>query len=223
MILLQVLIIAILLGIIRGGRPTPRGRLPVRWPALPLICLVAQFVAIRLGGPRTGGFDLPAGILLVSNLALLLMVWINRRVPGMRWLGLGLLLNLTVMLANGGYMPIAPETLARIGGQALATAPPGTRLLGYKDIVLPREQTWLGILSDVLVLPPPFAANAFSLGDASIAVGLFVFVQRVLLPVTTAGPRELTASSPAAPARSARHERDRVPLHTGEVAGHAPR
>jgi hypothetical protein len=212
MILLQALIIAILLGIIRGGRPNLRNPLPLRWPALPLICLVAQVVAMRLGGPRTAGFDLPAGILLVSNLALLVMVWANRRVPGMLWLGLGLLLNMTVMLANGGYMPIAPETLERIGGQAMAAAPAGTRLLGYKDIVLPREQTCLAVLSDVLVLPPPLAANAFSPGDVLIAVGLFLFVQRVLLPGATAGSREVAALASTAPAP-----------RSGEVAGHAPR
>lgn len=212
MILLQALIIAILLGVIRGGRPNLQNPLPLRWPALPLICLVAQFVAMRLGGPRTAGFDLPAAILLVSNLALLVMVWINRRVPGMCWLGLGLLLNLTVMLANGGYMPIAPDTLERIGGQAMAAAPAGTRLLGYKDIVLPREQTCLGVLSDVLVLPPPLAANAFSPGDVLIVVGLFLFVQRVLLPDATAGSREVAALALTAPAP-----------RSGEVAGRAPR
>jgi hypothetical protein len=181
MILLQALVISILIGIIRGGRPTPRFRVPLRWPALPLVCLAAQAVAVRLGSPRSAGFDLPAGILLLSSLALLVMVWANRRVPGMLLLGLGLLLNLVVMLVNGGYMPIAPETLVRIGSPGLAAAPAGTRMMGFKDVVLPYEQTLLWALSDILVLPWPFAPNAFSPGDVLIALGLFVFTQRVLL------------------------------------------
>lgn len=209
MILLQALVVSLLIGIIRGGRPTPRDVLPLRWPALPLACLVVQFGAMRLGEGHSHGFDLPAGLLLASNLALLFMVWINRHAPGMLWLGLGLLLNLAVMLANGGYMPIAPEILERIGGQAMATAPAGTRLLGYKDVLLPREQTWLWLLSDMLVLPPPLAHNAFSPGDVLIAVGLFTFVQRVLLPGTAARPREVAALAPAATARWSRHGGDR--------------
>jgi hypothetical protein len=215
MILFQVLIVAIFVGTIRGGRPALRGPLPCRWPALPLVCLAAQTLAMRLGNARSDGFDLPAGILLLANLALLFMVWTNRRVPGMLLLGLGLLLNLVVMLANGGYMPIAPETLGRIGAHDLAAAPVGTRMLGYKDLVLPREQTQLGVLSDILVLPWPFAPNAFSVGDVLIAVGLFVLVQRVLLvPGAEAAPRETAAVSAFPPARWSLRGGERTAPHS---------
>lgn len=199
MILLQLLLAAILVGMVRGGRPLLRGPFPVRWPALPLACLAAQTAALRLGGAHTDGFDLPAVILLLANLGLLLMVWTNRHVPGMWFLGLGLLLNLVVMLANGGYMPIAPETLVRIGAHDLAAAPAGTRMLGWKDVVLPPEQAQLVALSDVLVLPRPFAPNAFSLGDVLIAIGLFVFVQRVLLIPPTAVALQEAVTVPGSP------------------------
>jgi hypothetical protein len=180
-ILLQAVAFSAIVGFLRGGRLSPLLALPLRWPAVPLLCYAGQAVVLRLGAPRTTGFDLPALALLCSNLVLLRMAVVNRRLAGMALLGLGLLLNLVVMLANGGYMPIAPETMARIGYDNAGALPAGTRLVGYKDVVLPGEQTVLAVLSDVLVLPPPFAPSAFSIGDILIAAGGFLVVQWVLL------------------------------------------
>ena len=180
MILLQALAIAILVGVLRGGRPSQLMLVPLRWPALPLFASAAQFLVVRLGDGQRAAPDLLAGILLLSNLALLLMVWVNRHIPGMALLGVGLILNLVVMLANGGAMPISPETMARIGA-ADPAALLGTRVLGCKSVLLLLEQTQLWFLSDVLVLPPPFALSAFSAGDVLIAWGVFEMVQWVLL------------------------------------------
>ena len=109
-------------------------------------------------------------LFLLSHLVLLAFVWRNRRLVGIQIVGLGVICNLLVILVNGGFMPISPDTLVRIN--------PGTTpdqwLAGYhyghsKDIIVLPENTGLRVLSDILVLPPPFPwPAAFSLGDLLI-------------------------------------------------------
>ena len=63
--------------------------------------------------PSTSGWfsdTWAAGILVASQLVLLVFIWLNRDKTGILILGLGLLLNLLVIIINGGLMPITPET-----------------------------------------------------------------------------------------------------------------
>jgi hypothetical protein len=91
----------------------------------------------------------------------------------------GLVLNLLVIAANGGWMPISPETASHLpGAGVLDAASLGTRF-GQKDILLSTEDTRLAILSDRFLLPGWFHyAVAFSLGDMLVAGGAFWLLAR---------------------------------------------
>ncbi len=182
LILVVALFLAFVVALLRGGKLSRLVALPLRWPALPLLALAVQLAVIHFPRPHGQSFDLPAIALLLSYLLLLLAVWLNRHIPGLALLGLGLLLNLVVIAANGGYMPIAPETMERIGHGDADAFLPGSRVAGTKDIALPQEQTRLWFLSDIFILPFPFPfSGAFSLGDVLITVGAFWTVQRALV------------------------------------------
>lgn len=182
MILLVALFLAFIVALLRGGRLSRLVALPLRWPALPLVALAVQLGVMHFPRPYGRSFDLPAIALLLSYLVLLLAVWLNRHIPGLALLGLGLLLNLAVMAANGGYMPITPETMERIGHGDADAILPGSRVAGTKDIALPQEETRLWFLSDIFILPFPFPfSGAFSLGDIFIAAGIFWTVQGALV------------------------------------------
>jgi len=200
MILLLVLAISIVIAIVRGGKLSRLASLPLRWPALPLLAFALQIVVIYF--PSSGGQGLSSlhtAMLVGSYLILLLAIWMNRRLPGMAFIALGLLLNLAVMLANGGYMPITPDTVQRIGhGDHVVVTGTTARVGHSKDVVLPKEQTHLWFLSDVFPLPPPFPLpSAFSLGDVFTAVGGFLIVQRALLG--PASPRARSQPGPVPP------------------------
>ncbi|MGC8873039.1 MAG: DUF5317 domain-containing protein [Chloroflexia bacterium] len=195
MILLLALGFSFAIALLRGGRLARLQGLSLRWPGLALLAFALQTLVIYLPVPRSSIlWWLQTGLLILSYLLLLAFLWLNRRMPGMALIGLGLLCNLVAMLANGGYMPISPEAVARIGhsGHTVAGAG-GLRVAFSKDIVLPREQARLWFLGDRFLLPPPFPLpSAFSPGDVVVALGAFVLVQYALC-----GKRAGAISSPA--------------------------
>ncbi len=76
-------------------------------------------------------------LLVLSQLTLLVFVFRNWKTPGFWLLGAGLLLNLTVILFNGGLMPITPETVRWLRPDAPENYGQIGQRLGYgKDIVL---------------------------------------------------------------------------------------
>ena len=197
MILLLAVVAAVFIALLRGGRFEHLLRVPLRRGWLALVAFALQIVEIYFPLPQSQGFvSWRTFLLLFSYLLLILVVAVNRRLPGLLWIGLGLSLNLAVMLVNGGYMPITPEAVARAGlGHLTLGENPGARLLATKDILLPREATRLWFLSDILVLAPPSPLRTvFSVGDVCLALGAFIFFQRTMRPPV---PRGAAAGEPA--------------------------
>jgi hypothetical protein len=119
-----------------------------------------------------------AFLFVASQIVLIFFAVINRKEPGFWLLGLGLMLNFLVIVLNGGYMPISPETVKILN----PNAPEGSWQIGNrlgkssKDIVIETSNTRLWFLSDRFILPGwLFSPIAFSLGDVFIALGAFLF------------------------------------------------
>ena len=158
-----------------------RGRVFDRIVAIPLrsawvaaLALALQWPLLRAHAGPVQSIRAQQVLFLLSYVLLLLFVWRNRRVMGIQVVGLGVICNLLVIIANGGWMPITPETLTQINPRtALEQWQPGLHYGYSKDIILLREETRLWALSDILVLPYPFPRpTAFSLGDLLIALGI---------------------------------------------------
>jgi hypothetical protein len=154
---------------------------PYRSPTLKYIWLVflgflPQFLVIYLANNTTPDWLAVASI-VISQLFLLIFAWLNRHLPGMWILIAGLVLNMAVMIANGGFMPISPNTVERlIGAERVASLELGSRI-GDKDILIPVTGTRLEWLADRFLLPGWFPYQvAFSLGDVFIAMGAFVIL-----------------------------------------------
>lgn len=120
------------------------------------------------------------GILIGSLICLLIVVWLNRNLSGLTLLGFGLVLNLIVIVVNGGLMPISP-TLATYVHPETASHEwlLGERLGLGKDVVLQPTETRLEFLSDRFRFPDfiPYRV-AYSLGDIFIAIGTFTLLWR---------------------------------------------
>jgi hypothetical protein len=181
----MILALAIILGLIgsairhRGRAATQLASIPLRSAWLALLALALQIPLLRAPFGPLAQVGVQQAFFLLSHLLLLAFVWRNRELVGIQIVGLGVLCNLLVILANSGFMPITPETLVRINpGSTLSQWPTAYHYGHSKDIILLREDTLLWVLSDILVLPPPFPwPAAFSLGDLLIAGGIVVLLQ----------------------------------------------
>jgi hypothetical protein len=175
-VLLLALVAGLLVGLVWArwrGYPYQSPELRHLW--LVFVAFLPQFIVIYLPVTRRHVPDwLVVGCLLASQILLLGFAWLNRRLPGMPILICGVVLNLAVMSANSGFMPISPQTASRVVSKdGLLDIQPGSRI-GTKDILLRPQDTRFEWLADRFLTPTwsPYQA-AFSLGDVLVAIGVF--------------------------------------------------
>lgn len=136
-----------------------------------------QLMAFYLPLTRKSLSDEAASLcLVVSQILLLLFTALNFRLPGMPVLALGLLCNLAVIVANGGFMPLTTDAASRLVSQSVFDSLVlGERVSSAsKDILLPEASIRLSWLADRFVPPSSFPYRfAFSLGDVFISAGTF--------------------------------------------------
>ena len=175
----MVLLAGVILGLLVGWGWAARNRVPYEAPVLHHLWLVPAAFLLQLWEQSR---DVP---LIASQLLFLGFAFINRTHLGMKVLLIGAALNFTVMVANGGFMPISFETAGQLLPQEnLLDVSAGT-LFGAKDILLPPEATRFEGLADRFLPPAWFPYQvAFSLGDVFIAAGAFWLFARQTNPIT---------------------------------------
>ncbi len=169
-----VLFVATTVAVIRGGRLSNLADVRLRlWWLLPLGFLMQ---AVTNFFPAEADWSRPAGLALVlgSYVPLLGLVILNRERPGMWLAGVGILMNFTVILANGG-MPVLSEAALVAGG----FSSDATILASYKHVIL-GASTRLPFLADVIPLRIFGQGQVISMGDVFLAVGLGRFLEHEL-------------------------------------------
>ncbi|MFC2031507.1 DUF5317 domain-containing protein [Chloroflexota bacterium] len=181
MILATAVVLGLVASVARHGRDAFRrvARIPLHSAWLALVAVALQIPLLRAPPGPTQDLGLQRALYLASFLLLLAFVWRNRRIPGILIVGIGVICNLLVILFNGGFMPITPETLVEINpGSTVEQWPIGTHYGYSKDVIELQHATKFWALSDTLVVPPPFPRpTAFSVGDLVIAAGIVVLMQ----------------------------------------------
>lgn len=166
MLLLYAIAAGLLIGVLTGGRVAALANLRIRWLWVAIaglafqVVLFSQPVAERVA-------DAGPVLYVGSTLAVFVVLLRNLDLPGMPLAATGAVLNLLVIVANGGFMPSDPAAWQVLNGvAAVPTDDFSNSMLAGAGAALP----WLG---DVLVLPRPIPlANVFSVGDVLIAVGI---------------------------------------------------
>lgn len=164
---------------------------------------IPQLLAFYFPATRIWMPDLLAPVILVwSQLVLLGFVLLNSRRPGMPFLGLGLAMNLVVILANGGMMPLTPQTASRLSSITEWAA--GARFGPGKSVVTSTHTTTFGMLSDRIMLPDWFPYQAaYSLGDIFIVVGALVLLWAITHGKPVQRGRQEQMQTPQGPERTA--------------------
>ena len=165
-LVLAVLLVGMLVALMRGGRFRNLSDVRIRqWWLLPMafaLQLAAEVVPDLAGWSR----GVTLSLMLGSYVPLLVLVALNRGTPGMWLIGLGILMNFTVIVANGG-MPVLSEA-AYVAGGTNADAD----IIASAKHVLLDTSTALPFLADVIPLRLFGFGQVISLGDVFLAVGL---------------------------------------------------
>ena len=167
-----VVVLLVALVPLTGGSLRCLGDLRLRAVGLLMAALLAQVLItdVVVDGPR----PVLVGVHLLTYAVAAVVLWLNRRVPGLLLLGMGAALNAVTIALNGGTLPASAAALRRAG---LPVDPAGFSNSG----VLPHPV--LPLLGDVFAVPAglPFA-NVFSLGDVLILLGAAWCLHRVCRP-----------------------------------------
>jgi hypothetical protein len=154
-----------LLGFVLGGSISPLATLPLRGRWLVVVAVVAQ----AAGGVAAWAADSSTAYTLgltASALAALGFCVRNLAVRGVPLVTLGLLLNATVVLANGA-MPVSTAAAARAGTSTASIAAGSDPRHALAD-----DATTLRNLGDIVPVPLPLLPEVASPGDVLVAAGL---------------------------------------------------
>jgi hypothetical protein len=169
-LILILLALAVAVGFVAGGSLEPFQRLQLHWWGAALAGLALQ------GVPLTGeiGSSWGSAALLASYALLLGFAWVNRRLPALWLVIVGLALNVLVIGVNGG-MPVSASALQVAGARPEELGAAGTlkhHLMGPGDVLTP--------LADVIGIPEPIGA-VVSVGDLFLYAGVAGLIVSVML------------------------------------------
>jgi hypothetical protein len=167
------------IGMLRGGRA--RGIIKIDFNAiwLLLISVSIEFALSTWPGTAIAKMGISARIFFVTlqYCCFLAFIAFNIRKNSIWIIGLGGLLNMIVMIVNGGRMPVDPFIL-KLAPNSIETI----RLAAGEicNYMIADETVKLLFLSDIIQIWN-FTRSIVSVGDLIIAVGMFFLVQNIVL------------------------------------------
>ncbi|QWU16590.1 hypothetical protein SAMN04487895_107221 [Paenibacillus sophorae] len=177
------IVLGLVVGLLRGGFRyglTQFGSLRIRGGLWFPLLLLLQFVVFELND-RSSAFAASSGIVFAAvYVAGLYILWLNRSTPGFLFIFAGVFLNFLVMAVNGGKMPVSLEA-------AKVLDPYYVHLLQSGAVVtkhfLMDSATRLSFLGDIIPLSKPYPrTQVISVGDIVMNVGIFLYLQHILVP-----------------------------------------
>ncbi len=168
-----VLFVALTISVLRGGRLSNLADIHLRLWWLLVVAFGLQIAADRLPD-RSWADETALGFILVSYVLLVVMVFANRDRPGMWLAGLGVLMNFTVIVLNGG-MPVLAEAAKVASGFTIEP-----EITGSAKHLAVGPEVHLPFLADVIPIRFAGQGQVISLGDVFLAVGLASFLEAEL-------------------------------------------
>ena len=179
MLYVYIIIISIIIGLLRKGKLSSLSQISLKRIELIVLACLIQAGLIFLW-PKKVKFvlDYSSYLIIFSYIVLLLAVWYNKKLKGMKIISLGIILNVIVIVANGGHMPVLLSSLYKAGLNDFALVlKEGT----YITHVLISEKTLFRFLADVIPLSPPSPdPSVVSAGDFLMFYGVFSLIQNAM-------------------------------------------
>jgi hypothetical protein len=161
-----------------------------------VLSFICQLLTIQLVSRTSLAGDLMPVLLPASHLILIPFLIRNSSYLGIRLLLAGLVLNLSVMAANGGLMPVDAGAVNAVGRHEVGDLALNEPIPGTKNVLLESEDIHLRFLSDAVVLPLPNPlTRAISLGDLLIAPGAAIAIYEIARRRPVVQPSSLSLST----------------------------
>ena len=157
------LLLAITLTIICKRNPfTFVKNVEFQWPLIIIISFGIQISLVFISIETKDKFEM---ILMATFLGIIIGLWKNRKVTGVKWIMSGALLNLLALLVHEGLMPVS-ETALKLTGQE------GVSFEADSRHQLMTDSNFLWILGDWI----PVYKYVLSPGDFFVGVGIIVLI-----------------------------------------------
>jgi uncharacterized protein YebE (UPF0316 family) len=172
------MIISVILGLLRGGsfRSFSELRLNYGWifPAL----LAVQLIVFITQNNFSWMAAISPYIFIAVYVVGLCFLWMNRDQKGIMLIWIGVLLNFIVMIANGGRMPVSLDAAAILDPAFTTFLKEGL----YAKHQILTDASVFGFLGDIIPLSHPYPREqVISIGDVIINIGIFMFIQDLML------------------------------------------
>lgn len=179
MMYLMLVIFAMIIGLLRGGELERLYHVSIDGVYFFAAALLLRGMIWFLGIVDLSTFLGYSSILLILSYLILTIASIaNLRVPGFKYITLGVLLNFFVIIVNGGRMPVLINEQIAQDMNANVLLEQGQNMIHS----LRNSDTMFAFLGDVIPLPKTFPdSSILSVGDLMIFIGLFVFIQKIML------------------------------------------
>jgi len=157
----------IVLALFRRRNPLTILMVELKVPFLMIACLIIQLVLAYFALQK--GLYYPV-ILNTTFVLMLLCLFLNRHLQGVKWIFLGTLLNTLALILHNGFMPVSETALKITGLEGNFEGDSRHRSMGSTHF------WWLG---DWIPFITPVGTNyVMSLGDIFVGVGIILFIVR---------------------------------------------
>ncbi len=174
------LIASIIIGLLRGGKISRFSKISFKSLWIFILAIVLQIAIILFGMEGTSFIIKYAKELYIASYVLLFIgIILNiKRLPFTIIL-IGSVLNLFVFVMNSGSIPVSVEGLELAGLENVAKLVKGGDLALYSPLT---ESTKYAVLGQIITIQQPYPfPQLISIGDVIVALGLFIFIQSIML------------------------------------------
>ncbi|EOC99991.1 DUF5317 domain-containing protein [Caldisalinibacter kiritimatiensis] len=178
--LLESLVGSVVIGFIRGGklRRLTNIRFKRIWIFLLAIAVQLGIVFLTINEVEFV-LKYTKELYIISYALLFIGIISNFKYKSLWVIAIGGALNLFSFIANKGKIPVSVEGLELAGLKEMAELVKQGKMTLYEPIT---EATKYSFLGDIITVPEPYPfPHILSIGDMVIALGLFIFIQSIML------------------------------------------
>ncbi|WP_223592284.1 DUF5317 domain-containing protein [Neobacillus bataviensis] len=170
--------LSFVIGFFRKGNLRGLAQLNLKWGWMFPLLLVIELVIFTFQNDYKFLGELSGYIYMAIYVLGLIFLFLNRKNPGFLLILIGVFLNFLVMVINGGRMPVSLEAASILDPSYMDALKEG---LAAKHQIL-TQSTYLGFLGDIIPLSKPYPrTQIISIGDVVMNIGIFLFIQYLML------------------------------------------